>query len=73
MVWDKAAILRTLKKLHKQGVDLSYNRAGVGGSSRWFRRRRITSGRIARPSKRRESGMTRSSAGRAGPRRRSSR
>jgi hypothetical protein len=25
MVWDKAEILSALKKLHKQGVDLSYN------------------------------------------------
>ena len=25
MVWDKIGILKTLKKLHKQGVDLSYN------------------------------------------------
>ncbi len=25
MVWDKPGILRTLKKLHKQGKDLSYN------------------------------------------------
>ena len=25
MVWDKAEILSTLKKLHKQGADLSYN------------------------------------------------
>ncbi|HEV7298979.1 MAG TPA: hypothetical protein VGN72_06395 [Tepidisphaeraceae bacterium] len=26
MVWNKASIIQTLRKLHKQGVDLSYNR-----------------------------------------------
>jgi hypothetical protein len=29
MVWDKTEILKALKKLHKQGVDLSYNALAV--------------------------------------------